>query len=232
MKKLRTIVFILLASCATTSVIAAGSDFAGPYVGLRMTIAGAAVDGTVSDSNSDKSEGAIGGVFGATGGELGYTLPLGDSPGFISVGASFISGGATFKVDAGTGAGRGDTNDATIEIKDHWSAYIAPGFAISDSAAVYIKGGYAHADVNWEGDIQQGPKWIEGFTGAIGTKTMTSTGLFIQTEAGLNLYDDVNFTRKGTGGTGDDSGTVADDGGTASGYPYVAYGAITIGMKF
>ena len=144
MKKLRTIVFILLASVATTSVIAAGSDFAGPYVGLRMTAAGAVVDGSAHNGNGDTTNGAIGGIFAATGGEAGYTLPLGDSPGFVSVGASFITGGATFAIDAGAGAGRGSTNDATIEIKDHWSAYIAPGFAISDSAAVYIKGGYAH----------------------------------------------------------------------------------------
>ena len=228
MKKLKTIVFILLASFATTSVIAAGSDFAGPYVGVRMTVAGAVVDGSASNSSSETTEGAIGGIFAATGGEAGYTLPLGDSPGFVSVGASFISGGATFAIDAGAGAGRGSTNDATIEIKDHWSAYIAPGFAISDTAAVYIKGGYAHADVNWEGDISQGPKWIEGFTGAIGTKTMTAGGLFIQTEAGVNLYDEVNFTRKAQSS---DTSTV-QSGGNAVGRPMVAYGAITIGMKF
>jgi len=228
MKKLRMIVFILLASFATTSVIAAGSDFAGPYVGVRMTVAGAVVDGSASNSSSETTEGAIGGIFAATGGEAGYTLPLGDSPGFITVGGSFISGGATFVIDAGVGAGRGSTNDATIEIKDHWSAFIAPGFALSETSAVYIKGGYAHADVKWEGDIQQGPNYIEGFTGAVGTRAMTATGLFIQTEAGVNLYDDVNFTRKANGS---DTSTV-QSGGTANGRPMVAYGAITIGMKF
>ena len=46
------------------------------------------------------------------------------------------------------------------------------------------------------------------------------------------MYDEVNFTRKGKSGTGDDASTVTDNGGTATGQPMVAYGAITIGMKF
>jgi len=224
MKKLRTIIFILLASVATTSVFAAGSDFAGPYAGLRLTIAGGQIDGSAtaglsngSTSNAETTHGAIGGLFGATGGEIGYTLPLGASAGFVSVGASRMSGGATIVIDSGTGGTT--TNDATIEIKDHWSAYIAPGIALSESAAVYIKGGYSKADINWEGDISQGPRWIEGVTAAIGTRAMTAAGIFIQTEAGLNVYDDVSFTSK-------------DEGDKAVGYPAIAYGAITIGMKF
>jgi len=219
MKKLRTIIFILLASVATTSVIAAGSDFAGPYIGLRMTVAGGQIQGSASNSEATTSNGTVGGLFGATGGELGYTLPLGDSAGFVSVGASSMSGGVTIVADSNGTEPGGASNDATIEIKNHWAAYIAPGFAISDSAAFYIKGGYARADVNWEGDIQQGPKWIEGHTGAIGTKILTAAGIFIQTEAGVNVYDDVSFTSK-------------SKGNKASGYPAIAYGALTIGMKF
>jgi len=218
MKKLRTIVFILLASLATTSVIAAGSDFAGPYLGLRVDVAGAHIDGNAKNSNAEVTDGNLGSVFAAQGWEAGYTLPVGDSPAFVSVGASWMSGAATIIVDSGEGNASG-AEDVTIEIKDHWTAYIAPGFALSDTAAMYFKAGYAQADVSWEGDIQQGPKWIEGYTGAIGTRAMTAAGLFVQTEAGFTSYDDVHFTKK--------TGT-----GHAAGDPMIAYGAVTVGMKF
>ena len=140
MNKIRTIVFALLVSIATTPLLAAGSDFAGPYFGIRASVNGAELDGSARNSNDEITDGHLGSVFGAVGGEFGYTLPMGDSPVFVSVGGTFISGEATIIADAGEGNASG-SEDVTIHIQDHWSAYVAPGFAFSDTAAMYIKYG-------------------------------------------------------------------------------------------
>lgn len=217
MNILRKIVLILLASVATTSVFAAGSDFNGPFIGVRAAVMGAELDGNVENTNEEVSHGQLGSVFGTAGGELGYSLGLGDSPLFITIGGTYDPGTGTLEFrskETGSGA-----ENITMELHDHYTVYIAPSIALSETSAFYLKGGYAHMGVNWEGDVQNGPNQIEGYVAAIGTRSMASTGFFVQTEAGFSSYDDIAVQR--SSGFGD-----------AQVDPMLAYGSVTVGMKF
>ena len=81
---------------------------------------------------------------------------------------------------------------------------------------------------------------MEGVTGAIGTRTVLESGLFIKTEAGITQYDKIATTGLGKGGGA--GCTDAASAGCASksvetstsvsATPTVAYGSISIGMRF
>ena len=102
------------------------------------------------------------------------------------------------------------------------TAFIAPTFAISESAAVYFKFGYTEADLAVKGDVTKVPD-LEGTTLAIGTKSLLPNGVFIQTEAGMTEYDKVKFTGLGTYIATTNSASVD---------PTQAYGSVTLGYKF
>ena len=204
----------------STSLMAQSKSFEGVSIGLFGSIVGAEVDGTVTDSNSAVSSGTIGKVTPVAGIDASYTFATG-SNGFIGVGATYLAGEAEF------GLGTADSsNDATKtfkgKIKDHYSVYIQPGYALNKDSAVYGKLSYNHADFNITNAVRQ-PGDLEGWGYGIGLKTFLNANTFVQVEASYTEYDSLTATRTATGGTG----LV-----TASGTPAIAAGTITIGYKF
>ena len=217
-KILKLSAIALLAS--STSLMAQSKSFEGVSVGLFGSIVGAEVDGKVTDSNGAVSSGTIGKVTPVAGIDASYTFATG-SNGFIGVGATYLAGEAEF------GLGTADSsNDATKtfkgKIKDHYSVYIQPGYALNKDSAVYGKLSYNHADFNITNAVRQ-PGDLEGWGYGIGLKTFLNANTFMQVEASYTEYDSLTATRTATGGTG----LV-----TASGTPAIAAGTITIGYKF
>ena len=217
-KILKLSAIALLAS--STSLMAQSKSFEGASIGLFGSMIGAEVDGQITDSNSAVSTGSIGKVTPVAGLDASYTFATG-SNGFIGIGATYLAGEAEF------GLGTADSSsDATKtfkgKIKDHYTVYIQPGYAVSKDSAVYGKLSYNHADFNVSNAVKQ-PGDLQGWGAGIGLKTFLTSNTFVQAEASYTEYDTLTATRTATGGTG----LV-----TASGTPAIAAGTITIGYKF
>jgi|KNS12DCM_AmetaT_FD_contig_101_461036_length_1720_multi_4_in_0_out_0_1 hypothetical protein len=219
MRKLKTLLLVLLFSMGTTPILADAGSFAGPYISITGQINGATADGHARNSNDETTTGTIGKVAGSVGGSLGYAIPFGSNF-LLDIGASHQPGEARINLDAGEGDALSDNaGDVNIEFKDFLVAYIKPTIAVSDSAAFYAKHGYAHTTMELSGDTKDGKGALHGDLWAVGSKALFGNGLFIETEAGVIIYDDIQFERLNATGSGR-----AD--------PEVAYGSMSIGFKF
>ena len=237
MKKLRTILCavsaLVLASMTTSPLIAAdGSNFAGPYVGFQIAAVGVELDGEVTsgaDAVGETTTGSVGKTAIIGGLELGYVVPFGESGVLLDVGFSYIAGGAKFKTSST------DTSaaaDVIFEVDDMYTGWIAPSFALSDTSSAYLKLGYSYAEVSISGDVAQVDN-MEGVTGAVGTRTVLESGLFIKTEAGITQFDKIATKGLGSGGGGGTAASTSVETSTnVSATPTVAYGSISIGMRF
>jgi hypothetical protein len=217
-KILKLSAIALLAS--STSLMAQSKSFEGASIGLFGSMIGAEVDGKVTDSNSAVSTGSIGKVTPVAGLDASYTFAAG-SNGFFGIGATYLAGEAEF------GLGNADSVETGAKnfkgkIKDHYTVYIQPGYALSKDSAVYGKLSYNHADFNVSNAVKQ-PGNLEGWGAGVGLKTFLTSNTFVQAEASYTEYDTLTATKTATGGTG----LV-----TASGTPAIAAGTITIGYKF
>ena len=217
-KLLKLSAIALLAS--STSLMAQSKSFEGASIGLFGSMIGAEVDGKVTDSNSAVSTGSIGKVTPVAGLDASYTFATG-SNGFFGIGATYLAGEAEF------GLGNADSVETGAKnfkgkIKDHYTVYIQPGYAVSKDSAVYGKLSYNHADFNVSNAVKQ-PGNLEGWGAGVGLKTFLTSNTFVQAEASYTEYDTLTATKTATGGTG----LV-----TASGTPAIAAGTITIGYKF
>jgi len=222
MSKLKTMLFVLLASVATSPLFASASDWAGPYVGIQASIIGVELQGTHNDRAGDITNGAVG-KFATIGGfDIGYAFPMGENA-FIDIGGSYVAGKAAFKHD-----NVGNSNaDVTFTAENLMSVYLQPNFAVSDSSAIFFKVGYSEAETTVTGDVTA-PSDLEGTTYAIGTKSLLPSGLFVKTEAGFTEYDEISSTGKSASQA---AGKILNSV-TVKAEPTIAYGAITIGMKF
>ncbi len=222
MSKLKTMLYVLLASVATSPLFASSSDWAGPYIGVQGSIIGVELEGTHNDRAGDITNGAVG-KFAMIGGlDIGYAIPMGEN-GFIDIGGSYVAGEAAFKHD-----NVGNSNaDVTFTAENLMSVYIQPNYAVSDSSAIFFKIGYSEAETSVSGDVTK-PGDLKGTTYAIGTKSLLPSGLFVKTEAGFTEYDEISSTGlSATQAAGKILNSV-----TVKAEPTIAYGAITIGMKF
>jgi hypothetical protein len=217
-KILKLSAIALLAS--STSLMAQSKGFEGASIGLFGSMIGAEVDGKVTDSNSAISTGSIGKVTPVAGLDASYTFATG-SNGFIGIGATYLAGEAEFGLGNADSVESGAKN-FTGKIKDHYTVYIQPGYAVSKDSAVYGKLSYNHADFNVSNALKQ-PGDLEGWGAGVGLKTFLTANTFVQAEASYTEYDTLTATKTATGGTG----LV-----TASGKPAIAAGTITIGYKF
>lgn len=225
MTKLRTMLygaFALLASMAlTTPAISDSSNFAGPYVGLEGSMVGVELDGEFVDPESvnTTSQGKVGMVSPMVGVTAGYNLPLGDRF-HIAIGGSWSDGDASF--DAKELA---NNKSVTIKVADFVEYYIEPSVSVTSNSAIYIKGGTIAGDMKVTGDdVQDQTLDLSGYVGAIGTKTVHDSGLFIKTEAGGIYFDPIRINKINDEGSGTTAHAAAD--------PTVAYGKITIGFVF
>ena len=237
MKKLRKILCavsaLVLTSMTTSPLMAADSgNFVGPYLGFTVAAAGVELDGKVTSAGDDDSSGDGGetttGNAGRTaiigGLELGYAVPLGSNGVLLDIGANYIAGGAKIRSNNNDSAA---TADVIFEVDDMYSIFLAPSFALSDTSSAFIKLGYTHATVSVQGDVSK-PDDMEGATYAIGTRTVLESGMFIKTEAGMTEFDSLAAKGLGKGGTGKSIATTT----TVDADPTVAYGSISIGMRF
>jgi hypothetical protein len=218
-KILKLSAIALLAS--STSLMAQSKSFEGASIGLFGSVIGAEVDGKVTDSNNAVSTGSIGKVTPVAGLDASYTFATG-SNGFFGIGATYLAGKAEFGLGNADSADNGTSKNFKGEIKDHYSVYIQPGYAVSKDSAVYGKLSYNHADFNVTNAVKQ-PGNLEGWGAGVGLKTFLNANTFVQVEASYTEYDTLTATRTATGGTG-----VV----TASGTPTIAAGTVTIGYKF
>ena len=179
MRKLKTLLLVLLFSMGTTPILADAGSFAGPYISITGQINGATADGPARNSNDETTTGTIGKVAGSVGGSLGYAIPFGSNF-LLDIGASHHPGEARIYLDAGEGDALSDNaGDVNIEFKDFLVAYIKPTIAVSDSAAFYAKHGYAHTTMELSGDTKDGKGALHGDLWAVGSKALFGNGLFL-----------------------------------------------------
>jgi opacity protein-like surface antigen len=223
-KILKLSAIALLAS--STSLMAQSKGFEGASIALSGSIVGASVDGTVNDSNGSSSTGSIGKVTMVPSIDAAYTLSAGSNA-FVAIGASYVAGNAEFS--AGN-TGTGGTNAAksfTGEIKDHYSIYIQPGYAVNNSSAIYAKLSYNHADFNLSGaTVTKQPGDLEGWGYGVGLKTFLTPNAYVQVEASYTEYDSLRATATNTNSEG------ATSTQTVTGKPKIAAGTISVGYKF
>jgi hypothetical protein len=226
----------------TSPLIAAdGSSFAGPYVGFQVNAVGVELHGDVTsgrDAVGETTTGSVGKTAIIGGLELGYVVPLGASGVLLDVGFSYIAGGAKIK-SASTDTQA--TADVIFEVDDLYTGWIAPSFALSDTSSAYLKVGYSHATVSVSGDVAP-INDMEGVTAAVGTRTVLESGVFIKTEAGITKFDKISTVGLGKGGGAGCSktrtppascaATAVETSTNVSATPTVAYGSISIGMRF
>ena len=227
MNKLIKIVSVLAVLTGfSTPLMADSSDFAGAYIGIQAQAVGVELDGKHTSSGDDTGEvttGVAGRVAAIAGAEVGYVFPVSDTM-LIDIGINYYSGAAKITTsNTDTTA----TADVTFEMSDLMSAYLAPTYAISDTASVYLKVGVLEADTKTTGDVTQ-PADLSGTLIGIGSRSLLGNGMFMRTEAGMIDFDNIKVTGKGEGGTGKTVATTS----TVSADPLVAYGSISIGYKF
>ena len=235
MKKLRTILCavsaLVLTSMTTSPLMADSSNFAGPYIGFNVAAAGVELDGkhkegTVagSDVTASTTTGSVGKTAIIGGLELGYAFPLGDAGVLVDIGAAYNAGGAKIRTNNNDTSA---TADVIFEVDDMYTISLAPTFALSDTSSVYVKLGYTHATTSVTGDVTK-PDDMEGANYAIGTRTVLESGVFITSEAGITEFDSLSAQGLGKGGTG----KLISTGTTVDADPTLAYGKISIGMRF
>ena len=214
----------LLAS--STSLMAQSKSFEGVSLGLSASVVGAEVSGNSGSSSpgTRNSSGSIGKVAEIAAVDLSYGFAVSNN-GLILVGASYTPGKA--KAGSGTYSGDGTTGDTNgklnLEIKDPYTIYIAPTYAVSKEAALYAKLGYSKADVNVTAtdaaSLSKKPNDLEGITYAIGSKILLNNNIYVGVEASLTDYDNISATRT--------TGSV-----NVNADAKVAQGTITLGYKF
>ena len=200
----------LLAS--STSLMAQSKSFEGISLGLSASGIGVEANGNTSNS-ATTANGSIGKVAEIAAIDLSYGFALG-SNGLIQIGASYTPGKA--KAGSGsyddrsitTGTSRSANDDGTIslQVKDPYTIYIAPTYAISKDAALYFKVGYSKADINTTASgsaaLSRSPSDLEGITYGIGSKTMLTPNLYLGVEANITDYDSVSATRAAVAAAG------------------------------
>ena len=225
MKTLRNMLLGLFATALiTNSSFADGADaHAGLYGGMFVSVNGLELDASATTAN-DVTSGQAGKYAEIGGLEAGYTFAIGDSF-LIDIGGSFINGDATLKSKGNADDEHNNNSTALqLEVSDPTTYYIAPGFSVSDTSALYFKFGVAEANTKVTGDYTN-PGDLDGTTLAFGTKTQFASGVYIKTEAGMTEYDKITITGKGTNAKTPTTDTVSAD-------PTMAYGAVSLGFKF
>jgi hypothetical protein len=227
-KILKLSAIALLAS--STSLMAQSKNFAGASLGLSLSAVGAEISG------SSTSSGTVGGTANTTSGSVGkvaeiaaidasYGFSMGTNSVFV-VGATYTPG----KAKAGSGnytdnnqtGGTSDTGTLSVEVKNPYTIYVAPTYVVGNNSALYAKLGYSKTDLNVSATggaaLTAKPNDLEGWTYAIGSKTLLTNNVYVGIEASITDYDSINATRA--------------TGVNVSADAKVAQGTITLGYKF
>ena len=217
----------LLAS--STSLMAQSKSFEGASLGISVSAIGAEISGSGTSGNgsatTNSTSGSIGKVAEIAAIDASYGFAIGPN-GLISVGATYTPGKA--KAGSGTytdGNSVGAQNGKlSVELKDPYTIYIAPTYVISKDAALYAKVGYSHVDLNVTAtdaaNLSKKPSDLDGWTYAIGSKTMLTPNLYLGVEASITDYDTISATK-----TVDTTSNINAD-------VRVVQGVVTLGYKF
>ena len=217
----------LLAS--STSLMAQSKSFEGASLGISVSAIGAELSGGVTTGNNsattNRSDGSVGKIAEIAAIDASYGYALGTNS-LISLGVTYTPG----KAKAGSGTYTdGNFNSPqdgrlNIELKDPYTVYVAPTYVISKDAALYAKFGYSHVDLNVTATgaaaLTKKPDDLEGWTYAIGSKTMLTPNLYLGVEASITDYDAVTATKS------------VDTASNITADVKVVQGVVTLGYKF
>jgi opacity protein-like surface antigen len=228
-KILKLSAIALLAS--STSLMAQSKNFSGASIGLSLSAVGAEISGNSTSSaggtsGTNATSGSIGKVAEIAAIDASYGFAMGANSVFV-VGATYTPG----KAKAGTG-NYTDTNTGTdsasntgtlsVEVKDPYTIYVAPTYVVGNNSALYAKLGYSKADINVNATggaaLTAKPSDLEGWTYAIGSKTLLTNNVYFGVEAAVTDYDSIKATRA--------------TGVNVNADAKVAQGTITLGYKF
>jgi hypothetical protein len=230
-KILKLSAIALLAS--STSLMAQSKSFSGASIGLSLSAVGAEISGNSTATSggggtiggNNVSSGAIGKVAEIAAIDLSYGFEMGANS-VLSIGASYTPGkakaGSANFTDNNSNNGTSDTGALTVEVKDPYTIYIAPTYVVSKDSALYAKIGYSKADINTSATggaaLSAKPADLEGWTYAIGSKTLLTNNVYVGVEASITDYDSISAT--------------TTNGSVINANPKVAQGTITLGYKF
>jgi len=92
------------------------------------------------------------------------------------------------------------TRSATLDLKNHFTAYIQPSYNLGNGLAVFGKVGYSHADLEIKttnlsnsGTLNKKDD-LEGYLVGIGMQKNIDKTLFVRLEANYTDYDTVSYT--------------------------------------
>ena len=102
------------------------------------------------------------------------------------------------------------TRTATLDLKNHITAYIQPSYNLGDGFAVFGKAGFSHADLkisstglSTDGTLSADDK-LQGYLAGIGIQKNVDKTMFVRFEANYTDYDTVTYTNsEGTKFTAD-----------------------------
>ncbi len=237
-KILKLSAIALLAS--STSLMAQSKNFAGPSLGLSVSALGAEINGSGTSSTggtdgANTGSASVGKVAEIAAIDASYGFAMGNNS-VLSIGATYTPGKA--KAGSGTytdkGSGTLNVNDAgsmNVEVKDPYTIYIAPTYVVGPNSALYAKLGYSKTDLNvtatGSAALTKKPDDMEGWTYAIGSKTMLTSNLYLGVEASITDYDSVTATQSTSA-----NGLVAGTTKNITADVKVAQGTVTLGYKF
>jgi opacity protein-like surface antigen len=102
------------------------------------------------------------------------------------------------------------TRKATIDLKNHITAYIQPSYNLGNGFAVFGKAGFSHADLkisstglSTDGTLSKDDK-LQGYLAGIGIQKNIDKTMFVRFEGNYTDYDAVSYTNsEGTKFTAD-----------------------------
>ena len=92
------------------------------------------------------------------------------------------------------------TRSATLDLKNHFTAYIQPSYNLGNGLAVFGKVGFSHADLKItttnlsnSGTLNKDDK-LEGYLAGIGVQKNIDKTMFVRFEANYTDYNSVSYT--------------------------------------
>ena len=102
--------------------------------------------------------------------------------------------------DTQTNDSTSGTRSATLDLKNHFTAYIQPSYNLGNGLAVFGKIGYSHADLEIStrtltnnGTLNKKDD-LEGYLAGIGIQKNIDKTMFVRFEANYTDYDTVSYT--------------------------------------
>ena len=207
-----------------SSANADSSAFTGAYVAVTGSAIGMALDGTRTKTlgQAQTTKGKAGMVSPAAGLEAGFSYPLSDMA-FVTVGVNYQPFDTEVKADNVT-----KSTNVKLASDDIVSVFIEPSFNVTENSAFFLKIAHSESELAATGtEVTNKTYDFDGTTIALGTKTISDTGMFLKTEAGITDYSEINIT-----GIQEDEAGAKTFTSSVKADVEVAYGQVTVGFKF